>query len=104
MKCYECICYYVISLICLFHSDSAPFFTQGIDRIGGQYWKVQYVEYTDDTFTRKKNRTEATVHLGILGTVNIFRSYHSIICKHAIPIHFSWNFVHVANRTISPIL
>ncbi|XP_067424284.1 ferroxidase HEPHL1 [Emydura macquarii macquarii] len=50
-------------------SDSAPFFTQGIDRIGGQYWKVQYVEYTDDTFTRKKNRTEATVHLGILGPV-----------------------------------
>uniref|UniRef100_A0A8C0H0B5 ferroxidase n=1 Tax=Chelonoidis abingdonii TaxID=106734 RepID=A0A8C0H0B5_CHEAB len=50
-------------------SESAPFFTQGTDRIGGQYWKVQYVEYTDDKFIRKKNRTEATMHLGILGPV-----------------------------------
>uniref|UniRef100_A0A674K648 ferroxidase n=1 Tax=Terrapene triunguis TaxID=2587831 RepID=A0A674K648_9SAUR len=50
-------------------SESASFFTQGTDRIGGQYWKVQYVEYTDDKFTRKKNRTEATMHLGILGPV-----------------------------------
>uniref|UniRef100_A0A8C8SW76 ferroxidase n=1 Tax=Pelusios castaneus TaxID=367368 RepID=A0A8C8SW76_9SAUR len=66
---YECIGYYVINLIHLFHSDSAPFFTQGIDRIGGQYWKVQYVEYTDGKFTRKKNRTESTTHLGILGPV-----------------------------------
>uniref|UniRef100_A0A8C8VR32 ferroxidase n=1 Tax=Pelusios castaneus TaxID=367368 RepID=A0A8C8VR32_9SAUR len=69
MKSYECIGYYVINLIHLFHSDSAPFFTQGIDRIGGQYWKVQYVEYTDGKFTRKKNRTESTTHLGILGPV-----------------------------------
>ncbi|XP_044875716.1 ferroxidase HEPHL1 [Mauremys mutica] len=50
-------------------SESAPFFTQETDRIGGQYWKVQYVEYTDDKFTRKKNQTEATMHLGILGPV-----------------------------------
>uniref|UniRef100_A0A8C8SXK0 ferroxidase n=1 Tax=Pelusios castaneus TaxID=367368 RepID=A0A8C8SXK0_9SAUR len=71
MKSYECIGYYVINLIHLFHSDSAPFFTQGIDRIGGQYWKVQYVEYTDGKFTRKKNRTESTTHLGILGTAEV---------------------------------
>nr|XP_006134465.1 hephaestin-like protein 1 isoform X1 [Pelodiscus sinensis]XP_006134466.1 hephaestin-like protein 1 isoform X2 [Pelodiscus sinensis] len=50
-------------------SESEPFFTRGIDRIGGRYWKVQYVEYTDEKFTRKKNQTESTMHLGILGPV-----------------------------------
>ncbi|PKU34260.1 hephaestin-like protein 1 [Limosa lapponica baueri] len=32
-------------------SESAIYFTQGTDRIGGQYWKVLYVEYTDATFS-----------------------------------------------------
>ncbi|XP_039770951.1 ferroxidase HEPHL1 [Ornithorhynchus anatinus] len=51
-------------------SDSEPFFTQGDARIGGKYWKVQYVEFTDATFTRRKSRSErGTTHLGILGPV-----------------------------------
>uniref|UniRef100_A0A8D0HH34 ferroxidase n=1 Tax=Sphenodon punctatus TaxID=8508 RepID=A0A8D0HH34_SPHPU len=50
-------------------SDSAVFFTQGGDRIGGQYWKVHYVAYTDETFTRRKNQSAPTIHLGILGPV-----------------------------------
>ncbi|XP_036602582.1 ferroxidase HEPHL1 isoform X1 [Trichosurus vulpecula] len=50
-------------------SESEPFFTQGETRIGGKYWKVQYVEYTDATFTRRKIRSGAEIHLGILGPV-----------------------------------
>nr|XP_028581903.1 hephaestin-like protein 1 isoform X1 [Podarcis muralis] len=50
-------------------SDSAPFFIQGDDRIGGQYWKVHYVSYTDGKFTHRKKQTEGATHLGILGPV-----------------------------------
>ncbi|XP_062983231.1 ferroxidase HEPHL1 [Elgaria multicarinata webbii] len=50
-------------------SDSAPFFTQGDERIGGRYWKAHYVSYTDGTFARRKARPEAAAHLGILGPV-----------------------------------
>nr|XP_008106315.1 PREDICTED: hephaestin-like protein 1 [Anolis carolinensis] len=50
-------------------SDSEPFFTQGEDRIGGQYWKVHYVAYTDGRFAQKKERPEGDAHLGILGPV-----------------------------------
>ncbi|KAM6383174.1 ferroxidase HEPHL1 [Alca torda] len=50
-------------------SESAIYFTQGTDRIGGQYWKVLYVEYTDATFSKKKIRSEDMKHLGILGPV-----------------------------------
>uniref|UniRef100_A0A8C6IX29 ferroxidase n=1 Tax=Melopsittacus undulatus TaxID=13146 RepID=A0A8C6IX29_MELUD len=49
-------------------SESAVYFTQGTDRIGGQYWKVRYVEYTDATFS-KKIWSEDMKHLGILGPV-----------------------------------
>ncbi|OWK61083.1 Hephaestin-like protein 1 [Lonchura striata] len=54
-------------------SESATYFTQGTDRIGGQYWKVHYVGYTDATFS-KKTWSEDMKHLGILGTVNMFPS------------------------------
>ncbi|XP_025026707.1 hephaestin-like protein 1, partial [Python bivittatus] len=50
-------------------SDSAPYFTQGEDRIGGRYWKVHYVAYTDGSFSRRKKQPEAEAHLGILGPV-----------------------------------
>uniref|UniRef100_A0A8D0KVZ9 ferroxidase n=1 Tax=Strix occidentalis caurina TaxID=311401 RepID=A0A8D0KVZ9_STROC len=50
-------------------SESAIYFTQGTDRIGGQYWKVRYVEYTDATFSEKKIWSEDMKHLGILGPV-----------------------------------
>lgn len=43
------------------------FFKNHNDRIGGKYKKVHYVEYTDDTFTKHKERTAEEQHLGILG-------------------------------------
>lgn len=49
------------------HSVSDTFFDNRNDRIGGKYKKVQYVEYTDDTFTKRKERTSEEQHLGILG-------------------------------------
>ncbi|XP_077341097.1 ferroxidase HEPHL1-like [Lithobates pipiens] len=48
-------------------SDSAIYFTKSSERIGGTYWKVQYTEYTDESFSVKKKLTEDEVHLGILG-------------------------------------
>ncbi|KAK1336234.1 hypothetical protein QTO34_004038 [Cnephaeus nilssonii] len=50
-------------------SDSELYFTQGDNRIGGKYWKAQYIEYVDATFTRRKRLSEAEAHLGILGPV-----------------------------------
>uniref|UniRef100_A0A8B9CZD4 ferroxidase n=1 Tax=Anser brachyrhynchus TaxID=132585 RepID=A0A8B9CZD4_9AVES len=49
--------------------ESAIYFTQGTDRIGGQYWKVRYVEYTDATFSKRKIQPKNMKHLGILGPV-----------------------------------
>lgn len=48
-------------------SDSAIYFTKSSERIGGTYWKVQYTEYTDESFSVKKTLTEDEVHLGLLG-------------------------------------
>ncbi|KAL1022868.1 hypothetical protein UPYG_G00033520 [Umbra pygmaea] len=50
-------------------SDSETFFQTGNDRIGGKYKKAKYVEYTDNTFTVRKERTPEELHLGILGPV-----------------------------------
>ena len=50
-------------------SESAKYFTHADDRIGGEYKKVVYVEYTDDTFTTKVNRSSNEAHLGFLGPV-----------------------------------
>ncbi|XP_077197573.1 ferroxidase HEPHL1 isoform X2 [Paroedura picta] len=50
-------------------SDSAPFFRRADDRIGGRYWKVHYVTYTDGNFDRRKEPSESATHLGILGPV-----------------------------------
>ena len=52
-----------------FHSDSELYFTQGSNRIGGKYWKAQYIEYVDETFTQRKKLSEAEAHLGSLGRV-----------------------------------
>ncbi|KAL4630784.1 ceruloplasmin [Arapaima gigas] len=49
--------------------DSETFFEEGDHRIGGKYKKAVYVEYTDDTFTKRKERTPEEEHLGILGPV-----------------------------------
>ncbi|XP_068122911.1 ferroxidase HEPHL1 [Hyperolius riggenbachi] len=51
------------------NSDSALYFTKNTDRIGGSYWKVHYKEYTDESFTIEKTRSDAEEHLGILGPV-----------------------------------
>uniref|UniRef100_A0A672P7S2 ferroxidase n=1 Tax=Sinocyclocheilus grahami TaxID=75366 RepID=A0A672P7S2_SINGR len=48
---------------------SDTFFDNRNDRIGGKYKKVQYVEYTDNTFSKRKERTPEEQHLGILGPV-----------------------------------
>lgn len=50
-------------------SDSEVFFKNSMDRIGGEYWKARYVEYTNESFHTKKNRLPAEKHLGILGPV-----------------------------------
>nr|XP_003476593.3 ceruloplasmin isoform X1 [Cavia porcellus] len=50
-------------------SDSAVFFEQGPTRIGGTYKKLVYHEYTDDSFTKQKERGPDEEHLGILGPV-----------------------------------
>ncbi|XP_043928584.1 ferroxidase HEPHL1 isoform X2 [Protopterus annectens] len=50
-------------------TDSQIYFVRGPQRIGGKYWKDHYVEYTDETFTKKKTRSSLEAHLGILGPV-----------------------------------
>ncbi|XP_048338885.1 hephaestin-like [Sphaerodactylus townsendi] len=50
-------------------SFSELFFKKSSIRIGGTYWKVRYVEYTDRTFRVEKERPEEAKHLGILGPV-----------------------------------
>uniref|UniRef100_A0A8C2M193 Ceruloplasmin n=1 Tax=Cricetulus griseus TaxID=10029 RepID=A0A8C2M193_CRIGR len=50
-------------------SDSKVFFEQGAMRIGGSYKKIVYREYTDDSFTKRKQRGPDEQHLGILGPV-----------------------------------
>ncbi|XP_009199799.1 ceruloplasmin isoform X4 [Papio anubis] len=50
-------------------SDSAVFFEQGTTRIGGSYKKLVYREYTDASFTNRKERGPEEEHLGILGPV-----------------------------------
>lgn len=61
----------LISKVSLTESDSASevFFSREDGRIGGQYRKVVYTEYTDDNFTTKKTPTPEHKHLGILGPV-----------------------------------
>lgn len=50
-------------------SDASKFFIRSEDRLGGTYKKALYIEYTDDTFNTRKNRTEDEHHLGSLGPV-----------------------------------
>ncbi|XP_073912246.1 ferroxidase HEPHL1-like isoform X3 [Castor canadensis] len=50
-------------------SDAAVYFTQGENRIRGQCWRAQYMEYVDATFTQRKGPSGTEVHLGILGPV-----------------------------------
>ncbi|CAN9500898.1 unnamed protein product [Ophioblennius macclurei] len=49
--------------------EADKFVKKGPSRIGSQYKKVRYVEYTDDTFMTKMLRSQDEEHLGILGPV-----------------------------------
>ncbi|XP_068571995.1 ferroxidase HEPHL1 [Cebidichthys violaceus] len=61
----------LINNVSLTETDSASevFFGRDNGRIGGDYMKVIYVEYTDNTFTVTKPPTPYSQHLGILGPV-----------------------------------
>nr|KAF6477346.1 ceruloplasmin [Molossus molossus] len=50
-------------------SASQVFFEHGPTRIGGSYKKLVYREYTDASFTHRKERGPEEEHLGILGPV-----------------------------------
>uniref|UniRef100_A0A665XD06 ferroxidase n=1 Tax=Echeneis naucrates TaxID=173247 RepID=A0A665XD06_ECHNA len=50
-------------------TDAKVFFGRDDGRIGGQYWKVIYREYTNSSFTVQKSPTSDHGHLGILGPV-----------------------------------
>ncbi|XP_074055983.1 hephaestin [Macrotis lagotis] len=50
-------------------SNSEKFFQKSSSRIGGSYWKVRYIQYTDETFLTKMPQTEEALHLGIMGPV-----------------------------------
>lgn len=52
---------------CIIDSESSTFFEQNQKRIGGQYKKAVYREYTDSTFTKQKTRSKEEEHLGLLG-------------------------------------
>lgn len=52
---------------CFFHSPGNTFLNKGGKFIGSKYKKVLYREYTDDKFTKLKDRTADMEHLGILG-------------------------------------
>ncbi|KAF1378555.1 hypothetical protein PFLUV_G00191770 [Perca fluviatilis] len=61
----------LINNVSLTEPDSASevYFGRDGGRIGGDYMKVIYEEYTDNTFTTTKPQTPDTQHLGILGPV-----------------------------------
>ncbi|XP_073482013.1 ceruloplasmin-like [Aquarana catesbeiana] len=48
-------------------SESATYFVQNDNRIGGCYMKALYREFTDSTFTKEKPRSKKEIHLGMLG-------------------------------------
>lgn len=50
-----------------FFSASETFFGKDGGRIGGQYLKVMYKEYTDGSFTTTKPQTPESQHLALFG-------------------------------------
>lgn len=49
------------------HSPGSKFLNKGGNFIGSKYKKVLYREYTDESFTKPKDRPADLEHLGILG-------------------------------------
>jgi hypothetical protein len=47
-------------------SNGHEFFAKSDQSIGGRYWKALFFEYTNSSFTEKKEKDE---HLGFLGPV-----------------------------------
>ena len=45
------------------------FVANGTGRAGARYLKALYIEYTDDTFTKKKQRSPEDAYLGLLGPI-----------------------------------
>ena len=52
-----------------FFRQSEKYFRRSKDRIGGQYKKARFHQYTDSTFINKTQRQPSENHLGILGPV-----------------------------------
>uniref|UniRef100_A0A8C5M8P0 ferroxidase n=1 Tax=Leptobrachium leishanense TaxID=445787 RepID=A0A8C5M8P0_9ANUR len=50
-------------------TESELYFIRNDTRIGGTFKKAVYVEYTDATFTKRKERLPEEEHLGILGPI-----------------------------------
>ena len=53
----------------LFFRPSEKYFGSSKGRIGGQYKKARFHQYTDSTFTNETQRQPSENHLGILGPV-----------------------------------
>ncbi len=58
-----------------FNEDENVFVERSTDRIGSEYIKAVYHQYTDGTFTNPMPRTAEWEHLGILGPV-----IHAEVC------------------------
>ncbi len=52
-----------------FDDEAKVFAERAADRVGSQYKKAIYVQYTDRTFGVRKPRPPAWQHLGILGPI-----------------------------------
>ena len=59
----------LVFIVFLLSSESSKYFIKADNRIGGIYKKALYFEYTDDTFSTRKNRSADALHLGSLGPV-----------------------------------
>lgn len=55
------------SIHTFFFSASEKFFFRNDRRIGGQYYKVIYKGYRDQSFTTEMPQTNDSEHLGLLG-------------------------------------
>lgn len=55
----------------MFPSPASVFVERGKNRIGSRYKKAVYREYTDDTFTVRKERKANQQHLGMIGKFGV---------------------------------
>lgn len=65
--------WYFSVLLSLSLSPGNVFLNKSENRIGSEYKKVVYRQYTDNTFTKKKPRGPDEEHLGILGKIYTFK-------------------------------